>query len=209
MSSPYDKRGTSRRKGVLTYWVPLVITVAIATAGVAAWAWSHRGDEDEEDHDGLDYDTADYGDNPNHGGGAAGGYGDAEYRPAAAGGGAETHATSIDINAPKWSDRVSGALRRTPSPHQMLSSAGKTVSAGVAAAGAAVGNALQSIREEDKTAYADHETWSEEADAKKERTATNGKDKASGKKRKVVAIVVSSDTQVEELDQDGFEHAVG
>jgi hypothetical protein len=207
MSSPYDKRGTSRRKGVLTYWVPLAITVAIATAGVAAWAWSQRSDEEDEDNDGLDYDNADYGDNPNPGAGT-GGHRDGEYpAPQPGDEGVEKHTTSVDVNAPTWSNRVSGALRRTPSPHQMLSSAGKTMSAGVAAAGAAVGNALQSIREEDKTAYADHETWSEEADAKNER-ATKGKDKGSDKNRKVVAIVVSSDTQVDELDQDGFEHAV-
>ena len=62
---------------------------------------------------------------------------------------------------------MSGALRRTPSPQQFFDSAGKTVAAGMAAAGAAVGSALAAIREEDKGAYADHETWSEEADAKK------------------------------------------
>jgi hypothetical protein len=34
------------------------------------------------------------------------------------------------------------------------------------AAGVAVGSALAAIREEDKTAYADHVTWSEEAYSK-------------------------------------------
>jgi hypothetical protein len=217
MSSSYDKRGTSRRRGILTYWVPLAITVAIATAGVAAWAWTSREDDDdeEEDNDGLDYDDAGYDGRPNQGGGGGGGggagyYPDAAQRPEqGAGEGKDTQSTNVEFQVPtSWSNKVSGALRRTPSPHQMLSSAGKTMSAGVAAAGAAVGSALQSIREEDKTAYADHETWSEEADAKKERVESGERDKEAGKKRKVVALVVSSDTQVDELDQDGFEHAV-
>ena len=73
---------------------------------------------------------------------------------------------------------MSGALRRTPSPHQLLGNAGKTVAAGVAAAGAAVGSALASIREDDKNAYADHETWSEEADAKKTKPAGASSERA-------------------------------
>jgi len=79
------------------------------------------------------------------------------------------------------------------------------VAAGVAAAGAVVGSALASIREGDKTAYADHETWSEEADAKQDRPAGLP---APGKRRRAVAIVVSADAQAEDIDGDGFhEHA--
>jgi len=102
---------------------------------------------------------------------------------------------------------MTGALRRTPSPQQFLDSAKKTVAAGVTAAGAAVGTALAAIREEDKTAYADHETWSEEADAKKERAAPS-QSKDAGKRRKKVAIVVSADGHIDDVDSDGYhEHA--
>jgi hypothetical protein len=91
---------------------------------------------------------------------------------------------------------MSGALRRTPSPQQFFDSTGKTVAAGVAAAGAAVGKALASIREEDK-AYAEN-PWQEEADAKKDRGPAS-----SGRRRKTVAIVVSADAEVSDLNDDG------
>ena len=58
--------------------------------------------------------------------------------------------------------RVTGALRRTPSPQQIFDGASKKVAAGMAVAGAAVGGALSSIREDDKEDYADHSRWSQE-----------------------------------------------
>jgi hypothetical protein len=98
---------------------------------------------------------------------------------------------------------MSGALRRTPSPQQFFDSTGKTVAAGVAAAGAAVGKALASIREEERP-FADNNPWSEEADARKDRATPGG-----GRKRKTVAIVVSADSHVAALEDEGFhEHAV-
>jgi len=97
---------------------------------------------------------------------------------------------------------MSGALRRTPSPQQFFDSAGKTVAAGAAAAGAVMGKALASIREEDKH-YGESNPWSEEADAKKDRSVPS-----SGKRRKTVAIVVSADGRSTETHDDGFqEHA--
>ncbi|SPQ20577.1 fb7dd7d8-acc8-4d4e-a0a0-88386be81fff [Thermothielavioides terrestris] len=77
------------------------------------------------------------------------------------------------------------------------------------AAGAAVGSALAAIREEDQTAYADHETWSEEADAKKDRAVPGpSQSKDASKRRKKVAIVVSADIRLDDVDADGFhEHA--
>lgn len=211
-----DQRGSSRRHGVWTHWVPLVLTVTVATVGIAAWAWSQRSDDDEEvpnrpnggggnnaassypqhqqgdQH--LDYENADYGDNPPYG---------AANRSVDVKTGADGHSEGVG----GWGTRMSGALRRTPSPQQFLDSAGKTVAAGVAAAGAAVGSALAAIREEDKNAYADHETWSEEADAKKKDKGSSSKH--GSKKRKTVAIVVSADMHMDEMDEDGFhEHAV-
>lgn len=93
---------------------------------------------------------------------------------------------------------------------QFLDSARRTVAAGVTAAGAAVGSALAAIREEDKTAYADHETWSEEAEARKARAAaSSSQSRDVNKYRKKVAIVVSADSRLDNVDADSFhEHAV-
>lgn len=200
-----DQRGSSRsRHGVWGHWVPLVLTLTVATAGVAAWAWSQRKDADNDnDHDepGLDYDNADYGDNPAYGSSR-------DYRPPQGPGGpvqlnddsySQGVQTQGDPSQPGWSARMSGALRRTPSPQQLFDSAGKTVAAGAAAAGAVMGKALASIREEDQ-----RNPWSEEADAKKDRSAPT-----SGKRRRTVVIIVSADTQAADTDEDGFhEHAV-
>lgn len=207
-----DQRG-NRRHGVWTHWVPLVLTVTVATAGIAAWAWSQRNDDDDEivpnSHGGntassypprqpgdqhLDYNNANYGGNPSYG---------ASSRNLDAKSTADAQSEGVG----GWGTRMSGALRRTPSPQQFLDSAGKTVAAGVAAAGAAVGSALAAIREEDKNAYADHETWSEEADAKKQDKRSSSS-KHGNKKRKVVTIIVSADMHMDDVDEEGFhEHA--
>ncbi|CAJ2512041.1 Uu.00g076660.m01.CDS01 [Anthostomella pinea] len=212
MSASYES-SRSRRRGVWSHWVPLVVTVTVATVGVAAWAWSQRSSDEEESEvspAGLDYDNADYGDNPPYGT-------DRNARPPTAAnpsfsredvsyGVGEVHPEASGLSA-GWGSQMSGALRRTPSPQQFLTNAGKTVAASVAGVGAAVGNALAAIREEDKTAYADHETWSEEAEARREKSSSSGP-KESGKRRKTVAIVVSADTNMDDFDEDGFhEHA--
>lgn len=216
MSSPYDNRGSSRRRhGLWSHWVPLVVTVTVATVGVAAWVWSQRTAEEIDDKDDdarhLDYDNPDHGDNPAYAPshdapGVRGGPPSfkSDPRPDEVGYGT-TH--DADPAGSTWGARMSGALRRTPSPQHIFDRAGKTVAAGVAAAGTAVGSALAAIREEDKAAYADHETWSEEADAKKDKAPGS-----SNRKRKTVAIVVSADTHVDDVDDlgdDGYhEHAV-
>ncbi|KAJ6439490.1 peroxin 22-like protein [Purpureocillium lavendulum] len=210
MSSPFDRpdRGSSRR-GVWSHWVPLAVTVTVATVGLAAWVWSQRKDDedgrdDAADHEpDLDYENADYGDNPPYG--ATGRDRVADPRPPRRGDdesvgvgpgpgpGPGSHLAPVDPSAAGWGARMSGALRRTPSPQQFLDSTGKTVAAGVAAAGAAMGKALASIREEDK--HYGENPWSEEADAKKDRAGP-----VSGKRRKTVAIVVSADTNVSAAD---------
>lgn len=214
MSSPYDNRGSSRRRhGVWSHWVPLAVTVTVATVGVAAWMWSQRSSDDEEEEaitNHLDYDNADYGDDARYGA-----TGDADstrappsfrtdLRPDEVGYGTTQVA---DTSGSTWGARMSGALRRTPSPQNILDRAGKTMAAGVAAAGTAVGSALAAIREEDKSAFRDHETWSEEADAQKEKPLAQERG-PSNKRRKNVALVVSADTQLD-LDEEGYhEHAV-
>lgn len=251
MSDRYDRGPPARRRGAMSHWVPLVLTLTIATAGVAAWAWSQRNrDEDYEDEEGehggfasgsgggpgrpsrpnqqqqpytdhLDYDHADYGDNPPYGVSTP-------QPPGSAGDNAINMTESAPLvggpNAPPpggWGARMSGALGGNASPQQWVGNASKAVSAGITAASAAVGGALASIREGDRDAYADHETWSEEADARNDRptrataaasagvisSAPYNKD-AAGRKRKTVAIVVSADHYVD-VDEDGFhEHAV-
>ena len=108
--------------------------------------------------------------------------------------------------------RVSGALRRTPSPQQFFNEASRRVAAGFAATGAAVGGALSSITEEDKGHYEDHTRWSEEAAARANLSRTQSgqydgarqlgstsqpqvplSGKRTGDKRKAVAIVVSAE----------------
>ena len=185
----------------------MVVTLTVATAGVAAWAWSQRKDpDDENDHEpGLDYENADYGDNPPYGAS----HDDRPFpppRPQPPSGDHESYgvatAAPSDVSG-GWGSRVmSGALRRTPSPQQFLDNTGKSVAAGFAAAGAAMGKALASIREEDKP-YAEN-PWSEEADAKAVRAPV-----AASRERKTVAIVVSADSPLVEEDANGYvEHAV-
>ena len=109
--------------------------------------------------------------------------------------------------------RVTEVLRRTPSPQQILDEAGRRVTAGVAAAGAAMGSALSSIREEDRVEYEDHSRWSEEAVSRRDQQSTPGAP-STGKsdKRRTVAIVVSAEARHNGSGDDATyyqEHAVG
>ncbi|VUC20606.1 unnamed protein product [Clonostachys rosea] len=200
---PFDG-GSRSRRGVWSHWVPLAITLTVATAGVAAWAWSQRKDSDDDlDEAGLDYDNADYGDNPAYGASRNDitpskpprpqqpPYADDQQSFGVAPGPAS------EASAPGWGARMSGALRRTPSPQQLIDSTGKSVAAGFAA----MGKALASIREEDK--YSENNPWSEEADLKQERAPVS-----TNKKRKTVVLVVSADSSLSEVDNSGYhEHA--
>jgi hypothetical protein len=127
----------------------------------------------------------------------------------------------------QMSGALGGALRRTPSPQQFIDGATRSVAAGVAAAGAAVGSALFSIREEN--AYTDHKTWSEEAEVRRPGASPDAPSRnvekrsgnktgssaapatVSGNRRKTVAIVVSADSGHHDglEEHDHFhEHAV-
>ncbi|KAI1330615.1 hypothetical protein F5Y16DRAFT_362263 [Xylariaceae sp. FL0255] len=211
MSSPYES-SRSRRRGVWSHWVPLVVTVTVATVGVAAWAWSQRNNEDEESDAApadLDYENADYGENPPYGASSRDSHKPPVTRDDVTYGISDAHPDTAGVTG-GWGAQMSGALRRTPSPQQFLSNAGKTVAAGVAGVGAAVGSALAAIREEDKNAYADHETWSEEAEARKDKPSSRSSSRPqdSGKRRKTVTIIVSADTNMDDFDEGGFhQHA--
>ena len=212
----------------------MALTVTVATAGIVAWIWSERRDDDEDEagYDRPDDGTrpdwnrdgrSDYGRNPD-GSVRTGPPPYAELRPGEAAYGTTGQQRQSEESG-SYMARMSGALRRTPSPQQFFDGASKTVVAGMAAAGAVVGSALSSIREEDKNAYKDHETWSEEAESRRpgvspgppapqpvvpgvlptQRTPLHGNGP-----RKTVAIVVSANSHVEDLDdEEGFhEHAV-
>ncbi len=160
MSFSYDRyerqrrqtHGSSTRRSALGYWLPLALTLTVATVGAAAWIWNERRDDDgEDDSDGSD----------SSGRNQPGPHGRVNLEERSTGReGERQHVDDESIMS-----RMSGALRRTPSPQQLLDGASKKVAAGVAAAGAVVGGALSSIREEDKDDYGDHSRWSEEAEA--------------------------------------------
>jgi hypothetical protein len=221
MSRQYDRYERTSRRSIpvpahrrgFGHWIPLVLTVTVATIGLAAWIWSERH-EDEEEYDGPDRPP---------------GQGAQSNIPPPGYGDLRSGETGYGTTAPppeessSYMARMSGALKRTPSPQQFFDGASRTVVAGVAAAGAVVGNALSSIKEEDKHAYKDHKTWSEEAELRKAGTSTGAT--ASGSKpqsqrapappgsdkRKTIAVVISADADGDGLD-DGddyhHEHAV-
>jgi len=252
MSSSYDRyerttRQPSSRRGTFSYWLPLALTVTAATVGIVTWIWSERSEDEDE----LPPPPGGPGGPPPPPSGGIAGPppGDNIYnRPEPYG---RNPDGSIRTAPPSYADvrpgevaygtvpqrpeesqsymaRMSGALRRTPSPQQVFDGASRTVLGGIAAAGAVVGSALGSIREEDKNAYKDHRTWSEEAEARAAGVSPAAgpiemrsdsvpgvqptqRVPVSNGKRKTVAIVVSTDGNTDDLDDDddGFhEHAV-
>ena len=189
MSYSYDRvertrrqtYGASTRRSTLGYWVPLALTVTVATVGIAAWIWSERKDGDDDDS----YDRRDDGRD--------------------AGSGQPPYQRGPEGRGPPIEDqgmlaRMSGAIRRSPSPQQIFDGASRRVVAGVTAAGAAVGGALSSIREEDKQDFEDHSRWSEEAESRTGEAGSTSRARQGSQpgakpgKRKAVAIVLSADT---------------
>ncbi|KAJ5146737.1 hypothetical protein N7526_000089 [Penicillium atrosanguineum] len=193
------------RRTALGYWIPLALTVGVATISVAAWIWSERSDDDEDDR-------------PFEGEGP--------YPP-------PVRPILIFLLLPtpqkdtqeaqdlNFMARMQGALRRTPSPQQIFDGASRRVVAGVTAAGALVGGALTSIREEGRGDFEDHTRWSEEAAARNVGGQPSTAPTMSGalptrgsaaghhsfdKKKKTVVIVLSS---VSPADSDEYasEHA--
>jgi hypothetical protein len=204
--------GASGQRTTFGYWVPLVLTVTAATVGLAAWIWSERRDDDDDYPDGR----RDYRPPPVYG----------DVGPGETSFGRSVQPTDLltqQVEDESMIARMSGALRRTPSPQQIFDGASRKVAAGVAAAGAMVGGALSSIREEEKGDYEDHTRWSEEAETRGTgielrsdsgvRGAPTGIGPAAGlsgrstgsiRQRKSVAIVVSS-----VADHDAFGNGHG
>ncbi|KAK4996727.1 hypothetical protein LTR66_003727 [Elasticomyces elasticus] len=235
MSYPYDRRDrrrplyapSSSPRTTLGYWVPLVVTVSIATAGLVAWIWSERSEGESDDDESGDGRRPEEFDKPPSG----------WNRP--------TYPSSIQdtrgvVEEESFRSRVSSAIRRTPSPQQLFDAAGHRLAAGVVAAGAVVGGALGSIREEDdpqheegrrEDGFSDHERWSEEA-AISDRVEAQSRDgKAAvqvnteasnasarsgpaarehqsgrGKSRRTIAVVVSAETKLDTSDQEDLSY---
>ncbi|KAJ6078423.1 hypothetical protein N7467_008176 [Penicillium canescens] len=228
MSFPQDPR---RRRGgagtgfsstggrtAMGYWLPLALTAGIATISIAAWIWSERNDDDDEDDHPHD------GDGPYPPPSVPGN----DFAPPAYGAGDYARGTVAEVLPGDASydhgmmARMQGALRRTPSPQQIFDGASKRVVAGVTAAGAFVGGALTSIREENKGDFEDHSRWSEEAQNRaheRSQQAAVAPTMSGGlpsrgvnagqpfeKKKKSVAIVVSS-LSLADSDDYASEHA--
>jgi len=211
---------TSTRRSALGYWVPLALTVTVATIGLAAWIWSERRDDDEENYDrgGGNGDSQ----SPLH----PLGYDGADPGQTAYARGAD----GVQVEDASMIARMSGALRRTPSPQQIFDGASRKVAAGVAAAGGVIGGALSSIREEDKGDFEDHSRWSEEAESRNNGRESQGgpgsravestttvagatnrqpamiPQRPGGTRRKTVAIVVSAESSHDSGTQDDSEY---
>jgi hypothetical protein len=201
----YDRRQSSHSRSTFGYWVPLVLTVTVATAGVVAWVWSERREEDDSSDDAdLSYGEDRDGKTP--------------------GGPRDNTSMSQGVTHEDESlvGRVQGVLRRTPSPQQVFDAVSKRTAAGVAAASAAAGAALASIREEDRDdLQGDHSRWSEEAALRRHTEAQSSQStvavdtqtksfaasvrgaQPSGGRRKTVAIVVSAESLMDSYDEDG------
>lgn len=181
--------------------------MTVATAGLAAWVWSERRDDEDEssEDDNLSY-------------------GEETDRKIRQGGNSNAplnhNNTGLSPGAVHQDDlisRVQGVIRRTPSPQQVFDTVSKKTAAGWAAAGAA----LASIREEDKDDYGDHNRWSEEAairrnvEAQSAQSASAVDEQAkafaasvrsgadTGGKRKTVVLVVSAETLMDVHEDSG------
>lgn len=154
------------------YWVPLAVTVSVATIGIAAWIWSERNDDDNDGGD-----DGGYRDDDNDGSGdderttPPGPIPDEHNSSYIAEPGAEfaTHEAAEVRDISQHDDngvfaRMQGALRRTPSPQEILDGASRRVAAGITAAGAFMG--LAPIREEGRGDFEDHTRWSEEVQSR-------------------------------------------
>lgn len=211
---------SSGRRTVVGYWVPLALTVGIATAGVAAWIWSERSDEEEDSNEASgsgQYGDEARGDDEKHD--------DNGFSTARGPAGEEEGGEGVSDmdDDPGMVARMHNTLRRTPSPQQILDGASKRVAAGMAAAGTFFGG-LTSIQEENGGGFEDHSRWSEEMQSRaSEREQEIGvvptmsgaiPSRAAGgaaggdRRKKTVAIVVSSESAQFDPEDSSFEHPV-
>lgn len=207
----YDRRqSATNRRSALGFYVPLILTVTVATAGIAAWVWSARESSDDYTSD----DDLSYGEDSSR---------EKSYGRGSAGP-AQRDNTGLSQGVTREEEntllgRAQGIIRRTPSPSQVFDTVSKKTAAGWAAAGAAAGAALASIREEDKDDFGDHSRWSEEAPLRRNVEAQSSQSAAavdiqaksfaasvrsgpSTGKRKTVVLVVSAESLMDRADDE-------
>jgi len=208
----YDRRqSSSSRRSTFGFYVPLILTVTVATAGVAAWVWSVREDSGDYSSD----EDLSYGEDSSH----------EKRRGNAPVTESRRDNTGLSRGATHEDEstifgRAQSVIRRTPSPQQLFDTVSKKTAAGLAAAGAAAGAALASIREEDKDeAFGDHDRWAEEdtirrsveaqsrdsaaaVDTQAKSFAASVKNGPSTGKRKTVVLVVSAESLMDGENDD-------
>jgi len=207
--SSYDRYDATRRRNVvgrtgrsaLGYWIPLAITVTIATAGLVAWIWSEREGDDE------DYDRDDDGQSK------------AEQAGRAYSGPPGTEDTREADSADEGlMARMSGAIRQTQSPQELFDNAGRMASAAGAAVGLGAissrsGKSRRAVRSEREEGFSDHERWSEEAVTQRtEEQTTTERSRGKPRAKRTIAVVLSAEWSLSRLEStdDSFqtEHAV-
>lgn len=210
----YDRRqpSSNRSRSTLGYYVPLILTVTVATAGLAAWVWSAR---ESSTTDYSSDDDLSYGEDSAH---------ERRSRKPSHGGDVRRDNTGLSTGVAHEENtllgRAQGIIRRTPSPQLLFDTVSKKTAAGWAAASTAAGAALASIREEDKDeAFGDHSRWSEEAairrsveaqsrdsagavDTQSKSFAASLKNPPAYGKRKTVVLVVSAESLMDSPHDD-------
>ncbi|CAD0081765.1 unnamed protein product [Aureobasidium vineae] len=183
-----DRYDAARRRqarpgrSALGYWLPLAVTVTIATAGLAAWIWSERQQDNDDD------------DNDNHE--------DDKY----------DHPLDYPDDIPQAQDQLSesqdrGFLARmtgrTPSPQQFFDSAGQRIRSAVGLSGS---NTAGRQQESADPAFSDNEHWNEEAETKRSQRPTSSHPAINKPKRSVVVVLNGEDQGFESTHYT--EHAV-
>lgn len=175
---------------VLGYWVPLITVSTIALGGLAAWIWSERSHDDDDDYHGKPPrpQQGQYPPSSQYSGPSGPPYQGPlpsqstgpQGMPPPVGGEASSYYTADSASRQQtqeegtWMGQVKGVMRRAPSPQQFLDNASKQVGGAMAAAGAALGSIMEEDRHEaarrerrdDREGFSDHERWSEEAEEK-------------------------------------------
>lgn len=118
---------------------------------------------------------------------------------------AQARSTDVRRSDETFLERASGIMRRTPSPQQFFDSASKQVTAGLAAAGSALGSIMEvesnadqtserhdrsGSRHEEREGFSDHERWSEEAEERQQfsTAGTGGRVKSVDEQRGKVRL---------------------
>jgi len=201
MSFSYDRyNGHPRRPGGRTaygYWIPLGLTMIVATVGLAAWAWKERRDNTDGSDDLRD---RRYRDQPDF---------DMD----------ENVVESIeDKNQDDLVMTRSDSEGEVSSMSSMRNGVSRQLAAGTATVEVETGGRLGFIKVE-KDDFRDHRAWSEEAetksrggtssarrvDALSNMSSGKGERKVPIKARKLVAIVISSET----MKNDGYKDYEG